>query len=86
MLIQRLIIGAIAVATGTIMLKYNYQLVGLTGRQDWIENKLGSGSTYLAYKLLALLVIISGLLYASGFYEPLLRILLSPLADLFRLQ
>jgi hypothetical protein len=86
MLIQRLIFGAIAVALGTLMLKYNYQLVGFTGRQDWIENKLGSGTTYFAYKVLALLIIIGGLLYASGLYKPVLETLLSPIANLFRFE
>lgn len=75
--------GLLAVGIGTLTLKYNYQLVNLTGRQDWIESKLGSGSTYLAYKLLALLIVIFGILYAIGLDGPVLKALFSPLQGLF---
>jgi len=76
-------IGIVVTALGVVALRYNYQLVGFTGRQDWIENKLGGGSTYWVLKLLALAVIIGGVLYASGFGDSVFNFLLSPLRGLF---
>ena len=73
--------GLIAIAIGILAMKFNYQLVGFTGRQDWIENKLGSGSTYFAFKILAVLLIAFGILYAIGLWEPVGRALFSPLTN-----
>jgi len=75
--------GTASVVLGVISLKFNYQLVGFTGRQDWIEDKLGSGSTYFVFKLLSLLVIAFGILYATGLWESVGRVLFSPLTGLF---
>lgn len=73
--------GIVAIVIGVTAIKFNYQLVGFTGRQDWIESKLGSGSTYFAFKLLAILFIAFGILYATGLWEPVGRVLFSPLTD-----
>jgi hypothetical protein len=78
-----LIYGLIMVALGVVALKYNYQIVGFTGRQDWIESKLGGGSTFLAYKLFALLLILFGLLTATGLIDPFLNTILGPLKNTF---
>ena len=83
MTIQHLFFGAIAIALGVTALRYNYQLVNMTGRQDWIESKLGSGSTYLAYKLFSLVIIIGGILYFTGLGTPVFQWLLSPLNGVF---
>jgi hypothetical protein len=77
------IYGIIMVGIGIITLKFNYQIVGFTGRQDWIESKLGGGSTYLAYKLFALLLVVFGLLLATGLIDPVLNGLLGPLRTAF---
>jgi len=76
-------IGILVTALGAVALRYNYQLVGITGRQDWIENKLGAGSTYWVFKLLALTVVVGGVLYATGFGNSVFNFLLSPLRGLF---
>ncbi len=81
--LAHLIYGIILVGLGVVALKYNYQIVGFTGRQDWIESKLGAGSTYLAYKLVALIVVIFGLLLATGLANPALNSLLGPLKTAF---
>jgi len=73
--------GIVAIVTGVVAIKFNYQLVGFTGRQDWIESKLGSGSTYFAFKMLAVLMIVFGILYSFGLLEPVARVLFSPLTD-----
>ena len=76
-------VGLIAAALGTLALKFNFQLANLTGRQDWIESKLGSGSTYGVYKILAILIAIGGLIYAVGFGDTVLGWLLSPFGSFF---
>lgn len=83
---MQIVYGILAIITGTVMLKFNYQLVGLTGRQDWIESKLGSGTTYLAYKLLAIFIVIAGILVATGLGTPFFTWLLSPLRNFFNFQ
>ncbi|HSH31578.1 MAG TPA: hypothetical protein VK963_02815 [Candidatus Saccharimonadales bacterium] len=83
MLIQQIIYGTLAIIIGTITLKYNFQIVNNTSRLEWIESKLGAGSTYLVYKLLSLLLIFGGILYLTGFGDDALEWLLRPIANLF---
>jgi uncharacterized membrane protein SpoIIM required for sporulation len=75
--------GVIFIIVGTISLKFNYQLVGFTGRQDWVEQRLGAGSTYLFFKLVSIFMVIFGLLSVTGLGIPLLQWVLSPLSNLF---
>lgn len=86
MLFQRIIIGLVLIAVGVATLKFNYSIVGITGRQDWIEDKLGAGSTYFVFKLLSILLISGALAYITGFADPLARWLFSPLGRLFNSQ
>ncbi|HSX48168.1 MAG TPA: hypothetical protein VLF41_01535 [Candidatus Nanoarchaeia archaeon] len=79
MLIQRIIYGTLIIAIGVITLKYNYQLVNTTGRQDWIENILGGGSTYFAFKLFSIILVLGGLLYMTGLGSGVAQQILSPL-------
>jgi len=83
MLIQRIVYGFIAVALGVVSLKYNYQLVNNTVRLDFIESKLGSGSTYLVYKILSVALVLGGLLYLTGFGPTVLDWLVAPIANAF---
>ena len=75
-------IGIIVVAIGVVSLKYNFQVVGITGRQDWIERRLGGGSTYFAFKLFSVLAIFAGLIFMTGLSTPFFTWLLSPLRGL----
>lgn len=78
--------GIIIIALGIVGLKFNYQIVNYTGRQNWIEDKLGGGSTFLAYKLFALLMVVIGLLLAVGLINPVLTSVFSPFKALFPTQ
>jgi hypothetical protein len=75
------IVGLIVAALGVLFVKYNYQIVGMTGRQDWIENTLGAGSTYFVFKIMGVIVIFGALLYGTGLLEPVMGWLFSPLVD-----
>ena len=80
---SHILLGILAVTTGVIAIKFNYQLVGLTGRQEWIESKLGSGSTYLAFQVIAVSLILFGILYATGLSTPFGHWLFAPLRGVF---
>jgi len=80
---MQIVYGLLAIVAGIVMLKFNYQLVGLTGRQDWIESKLGAGTTYLVYKILAVVVVFIGILVATGLGTPFGNWLFSPLKHVF---
>ncbi len=73
--------GIAAIGIGIITLKYNYQIVGLTGHPQWIVAKLGQGSTYLVYKLLSILLIVFGLLLALGLADDFFLWLFSPIKN-----
>jgi hypothetical protein len=76
-------LGLFFIVIGVIMVKYNFKLVGLTGRQDWIENVLGSGTTYLAFQVFAVGLVILGIVLATGLGGNLGHIILDPLKSLF---
>ncbi len=77
------IIGILVAGAGAAALKYNYQLVNMTGQQDWIENLLGGGSTYFVYKIVAVLVAVGGVIYAAGLGDAVFGWLLTPLKGTF---
>lgn len=81
--LSHILYGLVAIALGIVMLRFNYQMVNMTGRQDWIESKLGSGSTYLAYKIFALAIIFFGILLIIGLGGSFFNWLFSPLRGLF---
>jgi uncharacterized membrane protein YphA (DoxX/SURF4 family) len=85
-MLERLFYGLIVIVVGVLLLKFNFQLVNdWTGRLDWVENKLGAGSTYLFYKLLAVLLVLGGILHISGLLDNVASWLLSPLTGLFKI-
>ena len=76
-------IGLVGIGLGVAMVKFSYQVAGFTGRLDWIESKLGSGSTYFFYKMFGLIMIFVGLLLATGLYGPFMTGLFAPLRGFF---
>lgn len=77
------VIGLLAAGAGALALKYNFQLVNLTGHQDWIESKLGAGSTYGVYKIVSVLLALGGVIYAVGLGDAVFGWLFSPLKGFF---
>ena len=84
MILEHIIYGLLAIGVGTLALKYNFQLVNMTGRQDWIESKLGGGSTYFFYKVVSVLIVFGGILYVTGLGDPFFTWLFSPLHNFFQ--
>lgn len=83
MIINQIFFGLLAVALGTIGLKYNYQLVGITGHVGIFEKVLGPGGTYLGFKLLSLVLIVGGFIYITGLHNPILDILAEAVKPFF---
>lgn len=83
MVIQQIVYGLIAIVLGVITLKYNFQIVNNTSRLEFIEDKLGYGTTYLVYKILSVLLVLGGILYLTGLYRPVLDWALAPIIGLF---
>ena len=81
--VSSIVYGAVAIVIGTLMIKYTFQLVGFTGRQDWIESKIGSGTTYAAYKFFGVLLVLVGVLGAVGLLGGVATAVFSPLRHLF---
>jgi hypothetical protein len=82
--LSHLFLGLIATAIGVLLLKYNYQLVGYTGRQAWIEDHLGAGTTYFVFQVFAIILAVAGLLYATGLGSSVLGFFLSPFKGIFQ--
>lgn len=79
----QLIIGVVLVVLGVLTVKYTYPLVNMTGRQDWIENITGAGTTYGVFKLMGVALVLLGLLIATGFGNDVLNFIFSPLRKIF---
>ena len=75
--------GIVMIGLGILGLRYTFQLVNLTGSQDWIESKLGSGSTYGAYKIFSVALVAVGILEAIGLLHGVMNWLLTPLRSFF---
>lgn len=82
-MIERIFYSTLLIGVGILSLKYNFQIVNNTSRLEWIESKLGAGSTFLVYKLLSILLVLAGILYLTGFGPAVLTWLLSPLQNIF---
>lgn len=83
MIINQIVFGLLAIIVGVLTLKYNFQIVNGTSRLEFIENKLGAGSTYLVYKIFSILLVLGGIIYMTGLSKPVVDWLLTPLVNLF---
>ena len=81
--LSHFLLGLFLIACGVVMMKFNFKLVDITGRQDWIEDKLGSGTTYLAYQVFAVSLIIIDITLVSRLGSTLFSVILSPFKRLF---
>ena len=76
----QIILGLIIIVGGVLLLKYNYQVtnsmpIGIA------EQYLGSGGSYLAWKILSILAVFIGLSVLFGFYDNILSWLLTPFTN-----
>ena len=78
-----LFIGLAMIALGILGVKYSFWLHRQTGPIQALERYTGSGSTYGIYKIGSTLLILVGILWATGFGHNVMDFLFSPLKDLF---
>jgi hypothetical protein len=80
---SHLLIGIGFVVAGILMVKYTFAIMNMTGRQEWIEKYTGGGTTYGIFKLFGIVLVLVGLLFATGFGNNLMEFLFSPLVHIF---
>jgi len=81
--LSNFLLGIFLTVAGVVMVKYNFKLVGLTGRQDWIENVLGDGTTYMAFQVFAVALVLLGIALATGLGNNLGHLILDPIKSFF---
>lgn len=81
MFILNFFLGALIVFGGIMILKYNYQVVNVFGRNNVFERRLGAGSSYPMFKLIGVLIIVGGLLTMASLHDNVLWFLLSPITN-----
>ncbi len=78
-----LFIGIAMMGLGVLGVKYTFWLHNFTGPQSWLERYTGSGSTCGVYKILSALLVITGILVATGFGGAVMSFLFAPLLNIF---
>jgi hypothetical protein len=63
---MKFLIGILLIALGYVMLKYIRPTYEFVGSWAWAEKFFGSGGTITAIKLLAIVFIVFGVIYALG--------------------
>jgi hypothetical protein len=81
---SHLLIGIGLVVAGILMVKYTFAIMNMTGRQEWIEKYTGGGTTYSIFKLFGIVLVLVGLLFATGFGNNLMDFLFSPLVHILQ--
>ena len=81
--LSHILIGLTMIGLGILMVKYTFQIANMTGKQDWIEKYTGAGSTYGVYKMFGVALVLSGILFATGFGGNLINFIFSPLKAVF---
>lgn len=79
-IIGNIILGVLFIAGGVLLLKYNYQVANgmpLSLAERYL------GTSYTAWKVVAILVIAAGFTIMFGIYDHILSWLLSPLTNTF---
>ena len=80
--LSHLITGVVMVVLGIFCVKYTFWLHNVTGPQQWLERYTGSGSTYGIYKIFFSLLVLVGILFASGFGNNVMSFFFSPIVHL----
>ena len=80
-ILGQILLGLLMVGAGILILKNNYQVANNL-RLAFIEDHMGPGSSYLVWKILAVLIVLLGFTVMFGFFDDLLGFILSPVINL----
>jgi hypothetical protein len=70
-MVSRIIWGLVIAGAGTALVLYTEAIMSFAGRMDWADSVFGIfGGSRLGYKLVGILAIIVGFLYATGLLGP----------------
>ncbi len=70
MLILRILLGLVGVFVGFVFLIKSYKIVQTVGTNNWAEEHLGGGGTYMLVKAIGLAVILLSVLVILGIIKP----------------
>ena len=79
-ILGQIIIGLLLIGVGILLLKNNYQ-VSNNLRISFAERHMGSGGSYLLWKIIAVVVVIAGITVVFGFHDDALAWIFSPLTN-----
>ncbi|KPJ86102.1 hypothetical protein AMJ57_00415 [Parcubacteria bacterium SG8_24] len=65
-LVLRIVGGIVLMGIGSLLVIKTKWFLENFGRIDWAEQKLGSGGTWMFYKLLGIIIIFAGMMMATG--------------------
>lgn len=71
-MIVKIILFILALVIGLYFLIKSEYIVRVIGHNEYAERYLGSGGTYLMWKIIGIILIILGFLYLIGDLDPLL--------------
>ena len=80
-LLGQILLGLIMIGAGILLLKYNYQVANNL-RISFAEQHLGSGGSYLLWKILAIVLVLAGLATMFGIGDNIISFILSPLTNI----
>jgi uncharacterized membrane protein YphA (DoxX/SURF4 family) len=76
----QIIVGLILIASGVLLLKNNYAVANNL-RISFAEQHMGSGGSYLLWKIIAVFAVVAGITVIFGFHRPIIEWFLSPLTN-----
>lgn len=79
-ILGHILLGLIIIAVGVLLLKNNYQVANNL-RISFAERHMGSGGSYLLWKIIAVLVVIAGIAVFFGIHDNILGWLFSPITN-----
>ena len=66
---RQLLIFIIFTTVGTLILMNTEPIVNTTGRVGWAERHLGGAGTFALYKIIGVIIIVIGMLVATGLFD-----------------
>ena len=80
-IIGQIILGLLIVVVSVVLVAKNYQVANAMPLR-FIEDKMGPGSSYLIWKLIAIIGVFVGFMVMFGFWDNVLTMILSPVTNL----
>lgn len=66
----RMIVGIALMGAGLVLVVKTYKIVQKIGYNDWAEQHLGGGGTYLLVKLIGMVIMLVSILIILGVINP----------------